>query len=129
MDDRFNAFTREALEARAENVKHDESFLDGAGDIFSEADDFDLDEEEPVEEELADPILRRVRLPQNIRIVGLEIDGENMSRGTPEIEFSVLGLTQRVIFFIENDDREGYTILWDPVAGRTKMKKGLEADI
>lgn len=129
MDDRFNAFTREALEARAANVKHEASFLEGAGDIFSEAEDFSLDGDEPVEEELADPILRRIRLPQDIRIVGLEIDGENMSRGMPEIEFSVLGLTQKVVFYIENDGGEGYTVLWDPVAGRSKIFRGLEDDV
>jgi len=129
MDDRFNAFTREALEARAANVKHDESFLDGAGDILGEEEKFDLDEEQPVEEELGDPILRRMRLRGDVRIVGLEIDGQNVTRGVPEIEFSVLGLTQKVVFYIENDAGEAYTVLWDPIAGRTKIFDGVETDL
>ncbi len=129
MDDRFNAFTREALEARAANVKHDESFLDGAGDILGDAEVFDLDEEEPVEEELGDPILRRMRLRGDVRITGMEIDGSSVTRGVQEIEFSVLGLTQKVVFYIENDGGDAYTILWDPVAGRTKIFEGVESDL
>lgn len=126
MDDKFNEFTRGALEARAANVKHDDSFLEGVGDILGEEEVFDLDEKEPVEEELADPILRRMRLHGGIRITGVEIDGENVTRGVPEIEFTVLGLAQKVVFYIENDDGEAYTILWDPVTARSSFVPGLE---
>lgn len=129
MDDRFNAFTRAALEARAENVKHDANFLDEAGNILGEEEVFDLDGEEPVEEELADPILRRIDLRGDVVISGVEIDGEYVTRGVPEIEFTVLGLAQRVVFFVENDDGDAYTVLWDPVSGRTKIAAGLEPDI
>lgn len=129
MDDRFNAFTREALEARAANVKHDESFLEGIGDIIGEEEVFDLDEEKPVEEELADPILRRMNLRGDVVITGVDIDGEAISRGTAEIEFTVLGLAQRVVLYIENGDGQAYTILWDPVSARTRIVEGVEPDI
>lgn len=129
MDDKFNAFTRQALEARAANVKHDESFLDGVGDIFSEVEKFDLDEEAPEEEELADPILRRTRLRGDVRITEIEIDGERVVRGVAEIEFTVLGLAQKVVFFIENDAGEAYTILWDPVTAKSDIARGRESDL
>lgn len=129
MDDKFNRFTREALEARAANVKHDESFLDNVGDIFSEADKFDLDGEKPEEEELADPILRRTRLRGDVRITGLDIDGEHVSRGVAEIEFTVLGLAQKVLFYIENDDGDAYTIKWDPISAKADIARGVEPDL
>lgn len=129
MDDKFNTFAREALEVRAQNVKHDSSFLDDVGNILDDVEDFDLDKEEPVEEELADPILRRTRLRGDVRIQGVEIDGEYSSQGVAEVEFSVLGLTQKVIIFIENEDGEAYTILWDPISNRSNVHAGRETDL
>ncbi len=129
MDDKFNAFAREALEVRAKNVKHDESFLGDVGNIFGEEEVFDLDAEEPVEEELADPILRRTALRGDVLIVGVELDGEYESGGVVEVEFSVLGLTQKVVIFIENEDGEAFTILWDPVANRSSLHMGRETDL
>lgn len=125
MDDRFNAFTRKALEARAANVKHNADFLADAGNILGEENTFVLDAEEPEEEELADPVLRRMRPRGDARITGVEIDGEYLTRGVAEIEFSVLGLSQHVAFHIENGD-DAYTVIWDPVQARTRMVQGLE---
>jgi len=129
MDDRFNQFTREALEARAKNVKHEEDFLGDVGNVLDDVPDFDPDEKEPEEEELADPILRRTRLRGDVRITGVEIDGESITRGVAEVEFSVLGLTQRVVFYLEDEDGNAYTVVWDPVMARTKMAAGVEPDL
>ncbi len=124
MDDKFNSFARQALEVRAKNVKHDESFLEDAGTIFGEDQAFELDEEEPVEEELGDPILRRTALRGDVRIVGVEIDGDYISQGVAEAEFSVLGLTQSVLIYIENEDGEAYTVFWDPLSNRSTIHLG-----
>lgn len=129
MDDRFNSFARQALEARAANVKHDTSFLAGAGDIGGEGERFDLDKEEAEEQELADPILRRTTLRGSVHITGVAIDGEYITRGVAEIEFSVLGLSQKVVFHIEDEDGEAYTVFWDPVSARTKIYAGMETDL
>lgn len=129
MTDKFNAFAREALEVRAKNVKHDESLLDDVGVIFDEGDGFALDEEEPVEEELADPILRRTGLRGDVEIVGVELDGEYSSRGEIEVEFSVLGLTQKVVLYLEDAAGEAYTVLWDPVSNRSNIFRGRRTDL
>lgn len=129
MSDKFNTFSREALEARAENIKHDESFLGDVGEIFGKEEVFDLDEKEPVEEELADPILRRTKLREGIRITGVDVDGVHISKGEVEIEFTVLGLAQKAVFFVENEDGDAFTVLWDPVSGRTNIFPGLKDDV
>jgi len=129
MDDKFNTFARQALEIRAENVKHDESLLDDVANIFGDEEIFDLDEEEPVEEELADPVLRRTRLRGAVEITGVEIDGEYHSRGVPEVEFSVLGLTQKVILYLENEEGEAFTVLWDPISNRSTVYLGRVSDL
>ena len=85
--------------------------------------------EELVEEELADPILRRTALRGGVQFVGVEIDGEYISRGVAEAEFSVLGLTQKVVVYLENEDGEAYTVLWDPVSNRSNVYAGRETDL
>ena len=129
MTDKFNAFARQALETRAENIKHDESFLEDVGEIFTEEDVFDLEEKAPVEEELADPILRRTRLSESVTITGVDLDGAYISKGVVEVEFTVLGLAQKAVFHIENEDGDAFTVLWDPVSGRTNIFPGREDDL
>jgi len=129
MDDKFNAFARQALELRAENVKHNESFLRNVGNIFGDTKSFEIDAEEPVEEELADPILRRTGLRGDVRIVGVDVDGDYIAGGVAEVEFSVLGLRQKVIIHIENEVGEAYTILWDPIANRSNVYAGRETGL
>lgn len=129
MDDKFNAFARQALEARAKNIKHDESFLEDVGNLFGEEEVFDLDEVEPVEEELGDPILRRTRFPESVTITDVLVDGVPVKRGEAEIEFTVLGLAQKAVFYVENEDGDAFTVLWDPVSGRTNVFAGREEDL
>jgi prepilin-type N-terminal cleavage/methylation domain-containing protein len=129
MSDKFNNFARQALETRAENVKHDESFLEDVGEIFGAEEVFDLDEKEPVEEELGDPILRRTKLREGVTITGIDLDGDHISKGVVEIEFTVLGLAQKAVFYIENEDGDAFTVLWDPVSGRTNIFPGLKEDV
>ena len=129
MTDKFNTFARQALESRAENIKHDESFLEDVGNIIGEEEVFELDEKAPVEEELGDPILRRMKLSESVTITGVDLDGQYISKGIVEIEFTVLGLAQKAIFYIENEDGDAFTVLWDPVSGRTNIFPGKEEDV
>lgn len=126
-NDRFAKFARRGTEARAENVKHEESFLDEAGDLFDEEDEFDLeDTEEPVEEELADPLLQRTRLPGDTRIESVTVNGKRFTTGLVEVEITTLGLATKVGFHLVNSDNEYFTVVWDPLLNETKWSSGKE---
>ena len=126
-NDRFAKFARRATEARAENVLHEKSFLDEAGDLFDEEDEFDLnDVAEPVEEELADPILQRSRLPGDTRIEAVMIDGKRNTSGLVEIEITALGLASKIGFHLVNGDNEYFTVVWDPLLNETSWSFGKE---
>ena len=42
---------------------------------------------------------------------------------------SVLGLAQKAVFYLENEDGDAFTVLWDPVSGRTNVFSGREEDL
>ena len=126
-NDRFARFARRGIEARAENVLHEKSFLDEAGDLFDEEDEFDIDDtEEPVEEELADPLLQRSHLPGDIRIEAVTVDGKRNTSGLVEVEITALGLATKVGIHLVNSDNEYFTVVWDPLLNETKWSSGKE---
>lgn len=122
MNDKFGRFARTLLETRAKNVVHTDGFLDEIGPLFEK--EFTLEENEPVEEELGDPILARRKLPEGIQIESVSIDGGKSGRGLVEIEVSPLGLSQRVGFHVVNADGEYMTVWWDPLSGRGVSRSG-----
>ncbi len=125
MADRFERFARAATEERAKNVKHEEGILDEIGPLFDAEDKFSLDELEPVEEEMADPILERTRLEDDVRIETVVIEGESHTSGEVELKVSPLGLHSNVGFYVTNGE-EYYTILWDAASGGAKIYDGKE---
>jgi len=122
MNDKFARFSRNILETRAKNVKHDEGFLDEIGPLFEKK--FTLEEEKPVEEELGDPVLMRRKLPEGLRIESVSVNGERKGRGMVEFEVSPLGMDQVTGFHIVNRDGEYMTVWWDPLTGRGVSRAG-----
>lgn len=124
MKDKFDAFVRRGLLARAQNVIQD-SMLEEV-DLF-EGNDFSLDiESEPVEMPLENPLLHDMRLPESVRLESVEIDGVAQSKGLVEIELTSLGLASRVVFYFANEDGDYYTVLWDPMLGGAMSFPGKE---
>ncbi len=122
MYDKFNMRHRQLIYARAQNVIHDSGILSDIGPLFDS--DFTLSWDEPYEEELADPILRRYRLPEGVRIDSVRIEGSAAARGLIEIDVSPLGLNYEVALYLRNDDGDYYTVLWNPLTGRGISREG-----
>ena len=128
MNDRFARFARRALEERAKNVKHEEGLVEEIGPLFDQ--EFELEDSEPIEEELFDPILKRVRLKledeknPEVWIESVVIDGTSSSRGVAEIVLTSLGLTQKPVFYVANSDCDYYTVVWDPLTGGADVFDG-----
>ncbi len=122
MSDRFNKRHYQLLYARAQNVKHDAGILSEIGPLFER--EFTLSWAEPYEEELADSILQRHKLPEGIRIAAVHVEGSSSSRGLVEIAVSPLGLSNHVALELQNDDGDYFTITWNPLTGRGLALQG-----
>lgn len=124
--DKFDRMARRQLEARAKNVVPDASFMDQIGPLFDKK--FSLDgngeDEEPYEEEIKDPVLRRGVMPEEVSITEVEVNGERYKKGTVSVPISPLGLEDEVIFYLANADGNVYTVLWDPVLNNTDIIDG-----
>jgi prepilin-type N-terminal cleavage/methylation domain-containing protein len=119
----FDLFARKVLEAQARNVKHPEGML-GDISLFDEEDDFSLEAEQWEELPVDDPLLARDQLPLDVALEAIWIDGERHTRGTVELELTPLGLAQLVGFYLRNEDGEYYTVIWDPLASRARIRSG-----
>ena len=80
----------------------------------------------PVEEELADPLLRRTYPPGDTRIEAVTVDGKRNTSGLVEVEMTALGLASRVGFHLVNGDLEYFTVIWEPLLNETTFRSGKE---
>lgn len=125
MGDRFDAFARRAVMARAKNVKH-EGFLEEI-DLF-EGYEFTLDESaEPVEMELENPLFQRAKIAEGVYLESVEVDGAAHTKGLVEIELSPLGLASTVVFYFVNEEGDYYTVVWDALLGGAKSYRGKQS--
>lgn len=124
MDDKFSKFARKALEERAKNVKQEASLMDEIGPLFDEKDKFSLEAVEPTPVELTDPVLGRTRIGEGARLERVVIEGTGYAKGLVQLNLSALGLTEKVWFYVVNDDGECYTVVWDPVTGGAHLLPG-----
>jgi Tfp pilus assembly protein FimT len=121
MDRNFELFARARLEAQARNVRHDLGFLEEAGSLFDAEDQFNLNLAEVEEEELKDINLSRTRLPENVRIDAIILDGITETHGEVEVPLSVIGLARKAGFYLANGAEEYFTVIWDPILGTTRV--------
>jgi len=123
LNDKFDRFAREATLRRAKNVQHDEGILQDVGNLFD--DEFSLEKEiEPEYQEYTDPVLERTAFPEGVYLESVVIGGEAFSRGVVEVPLTPLGLDVEVRFYVRNDDREYFTVIWDPANGSTNVLSG-----
>lgn len=123
LNDKFERFAREATMRRAKNVKHDGGILSEIGPLFDKK--FTLEnQQEPVLQELNDPVLERSAIPEGNYIESITIGGAAYSRGVVEIPVSPMGISEEIRFFLRNDDREYFTVVWDPASGGTNVLMG-----
>jgi prepilin-type N-terminal cleavage/methylation domain-containing protein len=122
MADQFNVRHRQMIYTRAKNVKQEASFLSEIGPLFDEG--FQLSWAEPIEEELSDPILGRIKLPTGVRLESININNEPITRGVAEIKVSNLGLEDPVVLYLRNEDDEYFTVIWNPLTGRGVAQEG-----
>jgi hypothetical protein len=52
------------------------------------------------------------------------VGGESYSKGVAEIPLTPLGLDSQVRFFLRNENREYFTVIWDPASGSTNVLEG-----
>ncbi len=112
---------QQIIYARAQNVKQDASFLSEIGPLFEEG--YELSWTEPYEEELTEPLLERILLPEGIRLDEVAINGESYTRGVAEAGITALGLEQPVYLYLCNEE-DCFTITWNPLTGRGSMVAG-----
>lgn len=124
LNSKFDLFARAVLEAQARNVKHPEGLLSDIS-LFGEDDDFSLGVEQWEELPVDDPLLGRDMLPAGVRLDTVWIDGERHTRGVVEIELNALGLTNLVGLYLRNEDGDHYTVIWDPLASRARIRAGV----
>ncbi|HOZ44986.1 MAG TPA: type II secretion system protein [Candidatus Hydrogenedentes bacterium] len=124
MNDSFDRFAMEALQARAKNARR-ESLLDEIGPLFEKEFSLDADEDEQWEEVVM-PLLSRTAMGEDVYMESVNVDGETHNSGQVEIELGPLGLTQRIVFYLANTDEDYYTVEWDPVTGGSYLYEGKE---
>ncbi len=112
----------------------DETKLDKALEAFEKRDDHlrDLsDDEKKAEDELLfkkldAPNLRLTTLPQAIRFKGVYTasEGKTVESGVPWVDLSPSGFVPKTIIYVSNDREDAYSIILEPLGGRTRVEKG-----
>ncbi len=104
-------FYRASVEASTERIQDKNSLFSDFEPLFEER--FELREGEDEATEIKDPLLRRTKLPDSIRIVSVQVGDKTHRSGEVEVEILPVGLMQTVIIKLEGDDDEVYTVEWD----------------
>jgi len=119
--DKFDGFVRRQLKARAKLVKN-EGFLDEIGPLFEK--EFTLEDEPEGEwQELADPVLERTELPEDVVIERIFIGSQSYSGGRVKVELSEVGLEQPLTIYVRSGD-DYMTVIWNPITGGSDIIDG-----
>lgn len=120
----IDQLVRMSIKARSRNVRH-EGILSDIGPLFEEKLDLDGEEEQSTEEIMSD-LLARVKLDSEVCIETVIVGDVEHTKGTVEVNVTPLGLSEWVTFYIKNQEDEYFTVIWDPIAGNTRLIEGKE---
>lgn len=119
--DQFDQLKRSATEQRLKNVKH-EGFLDDIGPKLDDVAKLDL--EEPVEEEIHEPMLRGVQIPADVELESIFVGGEAMRGPIVEVPLSAIGFESDVVFYLVNEEGDYFSVVWNAAQGTTDVIEG-----
>lgn len=120
----IDQFVRMSMKARSRNVRH-EGILSDIGPLFEEKLDLDGEEEQSFEE-ISSDLLARVALDAEVSIETVIVGDVEHSKGIVEVNVTPLGLNEWVTFYLKNLDGDYFTVIWDPIAGNTRLGRGRE---
>ncbi len=123
LNNKFEKMYRKKLMDQAKNVKHKDSLMEEVGSLFDE-NDVNLFGGEPIIEEVDDPGLSPMTLPEDVWIESVFIGGKKFSRGIVEVPVSSLGISEVMSFYLRNSEGEYYTVVWDPSTGGAYILEG-----
>jgi prepilin-type N-terminal cleavage/methylation domain-containing protein len=127
MFEAFERMSRLATTTRANRVEHEQSNLDKTAARMEE--NLNLldegEEQEEVEpEEIVEPLLRRTRVRTNVANESVRHSEEEHRSGLAEFDIMPTGPEKQVTFYIVNDEREYFTVEWDPITGSARLREG-----
>ncbi|MFH1018155.1 MAG: type II secretion system protein [Pseudomonadota bacterium] len=89
------------------------------------------DDEKKAEDELRykkldAPNLKPKALPQSIHFKGVYTasEGKSVETGVPWVDLSPGGFVQKTIIYVLNDRDDAYSVILEPLGGRTRVEKG-----
>lgn len=112
---------RKLLGARADRVKQDEKVLPASQ--REDATTFGKTEEEVEPEEVESLLLGRMKLPEEVELVLVELGGEEVDKGVGEFEITPAGIEIEAKFFLMNTEGRTFVVTWDPVTSSTSFKE------
>ncbi len=68
--------------------------------------------------------MRRYKFPEGVRMDTVYAEGASDARGLVEIPVSPLGLDNRVVIHLHNEDGDYHTVTWNPLTGRGLTQQG-----
>lgn len=112
---------RKLLGARADRVKQDDKMLPASQQEKNQRTKPGDEEAEP--EEVSSILLARITLPEEVELVLVEIGGEEVKKGSGELEITPAGIELEAKFYLMNTEGRTFVVTWDPVTGGTSFQE------
>ena len=79
-------------------------------------------------QEIKTSLLLRTALPEDVIIESARIGNTDYSDGTFELDVYPLGLVEPAVFYLrrKDDEEEYFTVVWDPITGGARVRRGKE---
>lgn len=112
---------RRVLGARADRVKQDDKVLPKSQQEQNRKDNEGKEDAKP--EEVRSILLARMKLPEEVQLVLVELGGEEAKKGIGEFEITPTGIELEAKFYLMNTEGRTFVVTWDPVTNSTSFKE------